>query len=81
MNISNKTLKITKSKNYSICIIPFLRYTYTSDLRFESVHLPHSSDWGLKIRYRMQDTVYRIMDTQYRIQDTEYRIQDTGYMI
>lgn len=27
------------------------RYTYTSDQRFEAIHLPHSEDWTLRIRY------------------------------
>ncbi|CAH1403822.1 unnamed protein product [Nezara viridula] len=27
------------------------RYTYTSDQRFEAIHLPHTEDWSLRIRY------------------------------
>ncbi|XP_018323276.1 zwei Ig domain protein zig-8 isoform X2 [Agrilus planipennis] len=27
------------------------RYTYTSDQRFEAVHLPHSDEWSLRIKY------------------------------
>ena len=26
------------------------RYTYTSDLRYEATHAPHSTDWSLTIR-------------------------------
>ena len=27
------------------------RYTYTSDQRFEALHLPHAEEWTLRIRY------------------------------
>ena len=41
----------------SLHLLTVGRYTYTSDLRFEASHSPHSLDWSLTIRNpRVSDT-------------------------
>ena len=34
----------------SLHLLTVGRYTYTSDLRYEATHLPHSTDWSLSIK-------------------------------
>ena len=34
----------------SLHLLTVGRYTYTSDLRYEASHLPHSTDWSLTIK-------------------------------
>merc|ERR1711962_1022795 len=47
-NIGNRTLSWLKHGEVTLLAIG--RYTYTSDLRFEAVHIPHSLDWILRIK-------------------------------
>ena len=46
--LGNKTVSWIKQNNLHLLTVG--RYTYTSDLRFEASHTPHSLDWTLTIR-------------------------------
>ncbi|CAK1578061.1 unnamed protein product [Parnassius mnemosyne] len=52
-NLGNKTLNIQISwvRHRDIHLLTVGRYTYTSDQRFRAIHLPHSEDWTLQIKY------------------------------
>ncbi|XP_047989131.1 uncharacterized protein LOC125228563 isoform X1 [Leguminivora glycinivorella] len=52
-NIGNKTLNMQVSwvRHRDIHLLTVGRYTYTSDQRFRAIHLPHSEDWTLQIKY------------------------------
>jgi len=46
--LGNRT--VSWLKHGEVHLLAVGRYTYTSDLRFEAVHLPNSPDWILRIR-------------------------------
>ena len=46
--LGNKTVSWIRQDNLHLLTVG--RYTYTSDLRFEASHVPHSVDWTLTIR-------------------------------
>ena len=46
--LGNKTVSWIRGDNLHLLTVG--RYTYTSDLRFEAHHVPHSLDWSLIIR-------------------------------
>ncbi|XP_038213633.1 uncharacterized protein LOC119833614 isoform X2 [Zerene cesonia] len=52
-NLGNKTLNMQVSwvRHRDIHLLTVGRYTYTSDQRFRAIHLPHSEDWTLQIKY------------------------------
>ncbi|CAH2063665.1 unnamed protein product, partial [Iphiclides podalirius] len=52
-NLGNKTLNMQVSwvRHRDIHLLTVGRYTYTSDQRFRSIHLPHTEDWTLQIKY------------------------------
>lgn len=52
-NLGNKTLNMQISwvRHRDIHLLTVGRYTYTSDQRFRAIHLPHSEDWTLQIKY------------------------------
>ncbi|XP_063823612.1 uncharacterized protein LOC135073385 isoform X2 [Ostrinia nubilalis] len=52
-NLGNKTINMQVSwvRHRDIHLLTVGRYTYTSDQRFRAIHLPHSEDWTLQIKY------------------------------
>nr|XP_024215459.1 zwei Ig domain protein zig-8 [Halyomorpha halys] len=48
-NLGNKTVSWVRHRDIHLLTVG--RYTYTSDQRFEAIHLPHTEDWSLRIRY------------------------------
>ncbi|GAB0100921.1 uncharacterized protein DMENIID0001_170240 [Sergentomyia squamirostris] len=48
-NLGNKTVSWIRHRD--IHLLTTGRFTYTSDLRFQSVHNPQTEDWTLQIRY------------------------------
>ncbi|XP_050681560.1 uncharacterized protein LOC126976969 isoform X2 [Leptidea sinapis] len=52
-NLGNKTLNMQVSwvRHRDIHLLTVGRYTYTTDQRFRAIHLPHSEDWTLQIKY------------------------------
>ncbi|XP_014216955.2 contactin-2, partial [Copidosoma floridanum] len=48
-NLGNRTVSWVRHRDIHLLTVG--RYTYTSDQRFEAIHLPHSEEWTLKIRY------------------------------
>ncbi|XP_072941708.1 neurotrimin-like isoform X3 [Epargyreus clarus] len=52
-NLGNKTLNMQVSwvRHRDIHLLTVGRYTYTSDQRFRAIHLPHTEDWTLQIKY------------------------------
>ena len=46
--LGNKTVSWIRGENLHLLTVG--RYTYTSDLRFEAHHVPHSLDWNLILR-------------------------------
>ena len=47
--LGNKTVSWIRGENLHLLTVG--RYTYTSDLRFEAHHVPHSLDWNLILRH------------------------------
>ncbi|XP_045492212.1 lachesin-like isoform X3 [Colias croceus] len=56
-NLGNKTvlfqlnMQVSWVRHRDIHLLTVGRYTYTSDQRFRAIHLPHSEDWTLQIKY------------------------------
>ncbi|XP_011553394.3 lachesin isoform X3 [Plutella xylostella] len=52
-NLGNKTLNMQVSwvRHRDIHLLTVGRYTYTSDQRFRAIHLPHTEDYTLQIKY------------------------------
>ncbi|XP_073962094.1 neurotrimin-like isoform X1 [Choristoneura fumiferana] len=52
-NLGNKTINMQVSwvRHRDIHLLTVGRYTYTSDQRFRAIHLPHTEDWTLQIKY------------------------------
>lgn len=47
-------LQVSWVRHRDIHLLTVGRYTYTSDQRFEALHLPHAEEWTLRIRYPQQ---------------------------
>ena len=45
------SLQVSWVRHRDIHLLTVGRYTYTSDQRFEALHLPHAEEWTLRIRY------------------------------
>ncbi|KAL1506608.1 hypothetical protein ABEB36_005937 [Hypothenemus hampei] len=48
-NLSNRTVSWVRHRDIHLLTVG--RYTYTSDQRFEALHVPHTEEWTLRIRY------------------------------
>lgn len=48
---ANFMLQVSWIRHRDIHLLTVGRYTYTSDQRFEAIHLPHSDEWSLRIKY------------------------------
>ncbi|XKL68802.1 hypothetical protein PGB90_006571 [Kerria lacca] len=48
-NLGNQTVSWIRHRDIHLLTVG--RYTYTSDQRFEAIHLPHSDEWSLRIKY------------------------------
>ncbi|GAB0093314.1 zwei Ig domain protein zig-8 [Sergentomyia squamirostris] len=48
-NLGNKTVSWIRHRDLHLLTVG--RFTYTSDLRFQSVHNPQTEDWALQVRY------------------------------
>ncbi|KAK9309889.1 hypothetical protein QLX08_000536 [Tetragonisca angustula] len=48
-NLGNRTVSWVRHRDIHLLTVG--RYTYTSDQRFEALHLPHAEEWTLRIRY------------------------------
>ncbi|XP_046399130.1 hemicentin-2-like [Ischnura elegans] len=48
-NLGNRTVSWVRHRDIHLLTVG--RYTYTSDQRFQSIHLPHTEDWKLQVRY------------------------------
>ncbi|CAD0198987.1 unnamed protein product [Chrysodeixis includens] len=44
-------MQVSWVRHRDIHLLTVGRYTYTSDQRFRAIHLPHSEDWTLQIKY------------------------------
>ncbi|PBC32334.1 Limbic system-associated membrane protein [Apis cerana cerana] len=49
--INVKRVSVSWVRHRDIHLLTVGRYTYTSDQRFEALHLPHAEEWTLRIRY------------------------------
>ena len=45
------SFQVSWVRHRDIHLLTVGRYTYTSDQRFEALHLPHAEEWTLRIRY------------------------------
>ncbi|XP_055710390.1 zwei Ig domain protein zig-8-like [Phlebotomus papatasi] len=48
-NLGNRTVSWIRHRDLHLLTVG--RFTYTSDLRFQSVHNPQTEDWSLQVRY------------------------------
>ncbi|XP_065223730.1 zwei Ig domain protein zig-8-like isoform X2 [Planococcus citri] len=48
-NLGNETVSWVRHRDIHLLTVG--RYTYTSDQRFEAIHMPHSDEWSLRIKY------------------------------
>lgn len=44
-------MQVSWVRHRDIHLLTVGRYTYTSDQRFRAIHLPHSEDWTLQVKY------------------------------